>query len=157
MYCTVLYCTVLYCTILYCTVLEQIRKFAHREQADNQRTIREFKNWGHSNPLWIVGGAGQLYIYIIGLVIQCVPSRVRHCVIQFFSSPEGYQWKNTLTTILDCYKETPEIYLNPQIAIWGDRLDNLARVPLNTRNQFKLIYLYLNKSYLLQHYFYFYD
>ena len=82
---------------------------------------------------------------------------MRHCVIQFFSSPEGYQWKNTLTTILDCYKETPEIYLNPQIAIWGDRLDNLARVPLNTRNQFKLMYLYCKKSYLLQRYFYFYN
>ena len=39
-----------------------IRKFAHN-QANKQRTDREqFKNWGHSNPLWIVGGAGQLHI-----------------------------------------------------------------------------------------------
>ena len=33
-----------------------------REQADREQTDRDFKNWGHSNPLWIVGGAGQLCI-----------------------------------------------------------------------------------------------
>ena len=39
----------------------RIRKFADR-QADREQTNREqFKNWGHSNPLWIVGRAGQLY------------------------------------------------------------------------------------------------
>ena len=35
----------------------KIRKFADR-QANKQRK-EQFKNWGHSNPLWIVGGAGQ--------------------------------------------------------------------------------------------------
>jgi len=40
----------------------KIRKFAYREQTHNQ-TNREFKHWGHSNPLWIVGGAGQL-VYV---------------------------------------------------------------------------------------------
>ena len=29
-----------------------------KEQTDNQKN-RQFKNLGHSNPLWIVGGAGQ--------------------------------------------------------------------------------------------------
>ena len=38
----------------------KIRKFAYREQTIKQRTKSEFKHWGHSNPLWIVGGAGQL-------------------------------------------------------------------------------------------------
>ena len=33
----------------------KIRKFAYR-QTDRE----QFKNLGHSNPLWIVGGAGQL-------------------------------------------------------------------------------------------------
>ena len=38
----------------------KIRKFADREQSSREQTDREhFKNWGHSNPLWIVGGAGQ--------------------------------------------------------------------------------------------------
>ena len=30
------------------------------QRTDNQAENREFKHWGHSNPLWIVGGAGQL-------------------------------------------------------------------------------------------------
>ena len=29
-------------------------------QADNQAKNKRFKHWGHSNPLWILGGAGQL-------------------------------------------------------------------------------------------------
>ena len=28
-------------------------------QRTHNQTNRQFKNWGHSNPLWIVGGAGQ--------------------------------------------------------------------------------------------------
>ena len=35
-----------------------IRKFADK-QSSRQRTIKEFKHWGHSNPLWILGVAGQ--------------------------------------------------------------------------------------------------
>ena len=41
----------------------KIRKFAYKhsenKHSDNQAENREFKHWGHSNPLWIVGGAGQ--------------------------------------------------------------------------------------------------
>ena len=33
------------------------------KQTIKQRTDTEFKNWGHSNPLWIVGGAGQFYMH----------------------------------------------------------------------------------------------
>ena len=40
---------------------KKIRKFDDREQTDREQSENgEFKNWGHSNPLWIVGGAGQL-------------------------------------------------------------------------------------------------
>ena len=46
-------------TVLYYTVLLKIRKFAGREQIDRQTENREFKIRGHSNPQWIVGGAGQ--------------------------------------------------------------------------------------------------
>ena len=38
---------------------QQMRKFADK-QTIREQTLRELKNWGHSNPLWIVGGAGQL-------------------------------------------------------------------------------------------------
>ena len=41
----------------------RIRKFADRQRTDNQANKEQFKNWGHSNPLWIVGGAGQ-YQYL---------------------------------------------------------------------------------------------
>ena len=35
-----------------------MRKFADKEQ-----THKRFKHWGHSNPLWILGGAGQYKTY----------------------------------------------------------------------------------------------
>ena len=40
----------------------RIRKFADRQtikQTKNRQTDKQFKHLGHSNPLWIVGGAGQ--------------------------------------------------------------------------------------------------
>ena len=36
----------------------KIRKFADN-QTDKQSDKEHFKHWGHSNPLWILGGAGQ--------------------------------------------------------------------------------------------------
>ena len=61
---------ILYCTVLFCTVLykkrrmrrRKIRKFADN-QSSNQTNTEQFKHWGYSNPLWIVGGAGQLYFF----------------------------------------------------------------------------------------------
>ena len=42
---------------------EQISDFKMSMEVSWQNTsicyFRIFKNWGHSNPLWIVGGAGQ--------------------------------------------------------------------------------------------------
>ena len=38
---------------------EKIRKFADK-QANKEQTIRRFNNWVHSNPLWLLEGAGQL-------------------------------------------------------------------------------------------------
>ena len=38
-----------------------MRKFADK-QTIREHTLREFKNWGHSNPLWIVGVSGQISI-----------------------------------------------------------------------------------------------
>jgi len=59
-----LYCTVLHSSVLYCIKrggwkrkkLENL--LTSKEQSDNQ-TIRRFKDWDHSNPLWILEGAGQ--------------------------------------------------------------------------------------------------
>ena len=100
LYCTVLYCTVLYCTILYCTVLEEMRIFADREQTikqtireqtDNQtireQTNREFKNWGHSNPLWSVDsrGAGQYFTIFTHTLLrdQGFNSYVMYCTVLY--------------------------------------------------------------------------
>ena len=38
----------------------RIRKFAHKQTDKEQTNNRQFKYWDHSNPLWIVGRAGQL-------------------------------------------------------------------------------------------------
>ena len=54
LYCTVLYCTVPYCTVLYCTLL-YYKKLENLPRTDKHSENKEFKNWGHSNPLWIVG------------------------------------------------------------------------------------------------------
>ena len=39
---------------------KKIRKFAYTQTKNNQ-TDKEFKHGDHSNPLWILEGAGQLY------------------------------------------------------------------------------------------------
>ena len=40
--------------------IRKIRKFLENNQRTDRQTDREqFKNLDHSNPLWIVGGAGQ--------------------------------------------------------------------------------------------------
>ena len=40
--------------------IRKIRKFLDNNQITDRQTDREqFNNLGHSNPLWIVGGAGQ--------------------------------------------------------------------------------------------------
>ena len=50
---------------------ENICPQTNREQTENRQSNKhsentEFKNWGHSNPLWIVGGAGQYIKYCQG-------------------------------------------------------------------------------------------
>ena len=40
--------------------IRKFRKFLENNQITDRQTDREqFNNLGHSNPLWIVGGAGQ--------------------------------------------------------------------------------------------------
>ena len=40
--------------------IRKIRKFLENNQITDRQTDREqFNNLGHSNPLWIVGGAAQ--------------------------------------------------------------------------------------------------
>ena len=38
---------------------EIIRKFADTQRTKNNQTNKRFKHWDHSNPLWILEGAGQ--------------------------------------------------------------------------------------------------
>ena len=47
--------------------MEKICSQTENTQTDRQ-TIKQFENWGHSTPLWIVGGAGQLYLF--GIIQQ---------------------------------------------------------------------------------------
>ena len=45
--------------------IRKIRKFLENNQRTDRQTDREqFKNLGHSNPLWIVGGAGQYCVIL---------------------------------------------------------------------------------------------
>ena len=54
-------CTVLHSSVLYC-----IKRWGwKRKKFENllthkEQTIKRFKDWDHSNPLWILEGAGQL-------------------------------------------------------------------------------------------------
>ena len=38
---------------------EKLENLQTDKQAKNNQTDKEFKHWGHSNPLWILGVAGQ--------------------------------------------------------------------------------------------------
>ena len=51
---------------------KKIRKFAQNKQT-NRQTDREFNYRGHSYPLWIVGGAGQL------MLPKVEPKKVQNC------------------------------------------------------------------------------
>ena len=70
----ILYCTVLYCTVLY-KKWENYKKLENlqteNKQTSKQRTNREFKNWGHSNPLWIVGVSGPIYCTVLYCNVRC--------------------------------------------------------------------------------------
>ena len=39
--------------------MDKICPQSENRQTDREQTLREFKNWGHSNPLWIVDRGGE--------------------------------------------------------------------------------------------------
>ena len=61
---------------------EKIRKFAYRQSKNNQ-TDRRFKHCDHSNPLWILEGAGQLSLFCLA------PSAIEERAEGTYKGPMG--------------------------------------------------------------------
>ena len=82
---------------------------------DRQADREQFKNWGHSNPLWIVGGAGQYHDFKYSPLVESI-----------FVIYQSSLWQNTDRTLTICFLQWFHINLTHLVlTIAGKSSDKL--------------------------------
>jgi len=62
---------------------EKLEDLLPNKEQSSKQTKKRFKDWGHSNPLWILGGAGQLNCFFGRRWSILEHKRVLTLIIQF--------------------------------------------------------------------------